>query len=74
MPTLWRTVLAALTDPAAADRDQVLALGAADLALNQDSAASSGDVQDIALAEFGIALDPRTATAALTARRAHRSD
>lgn len=73
MPTLWRTVLAALTDPTAVDRDQVLALGAADLALNQDSAASSGDVQDIALAEFGVVLGPRAATAALTARRAHRS-
>ncbi|MFJ8388581.1 hypothetical protein ACIQ9Q_29470 [Streptomyces sp. NPDC094438] len=73
MPTLWRTVLAALTDPTAVDRDQVLALGAADLALNQDSAASSGDVQDIALAEFGVVLGPRAAAAALTARRAHRS-
>ncbi|MDQ1031268.1 hypothetical protein QF035_008850 [Streptomyces umbrinus] len=70
MTALWRNVLSALSDPASADRDRVLAHGAAELALKRDPAAPPTDVLDVGLHEFGIALDAATAATALDTRRA----
>ncbi|MGW9436741.1 hypothetical protein [Streptomyces sp. NPDC055607] len=69
MTTLWRNVLSVLSDPTAADRDQVLADGAAELAPQRDPAATTTDVLDISLYEFDIALDSATAATALATRR-----
>ncbi|MBB5939239.1 hypothetical protein [Streptomyces zagrosensis] len=70
MTALWRSVLSALSDPAAADREQVLAHGAVALALQRDLAATPTDVLDDGLHEFGITLGAATTTAALDTRRA----
>ncbi|MFF5638693.1 hypothetical protein [Streptomyces sp. NPDC012825] len=69
---LWRHILAALHDPDAARREQLLAVGAAALAharRTDDHPADAETVCRIALEEFGILLDAATAAAALAERR-----
>ncbi|MDJ0340434.1 hypothetical protein QMK19_00065 [Streptomyces sp. H10-C2] len=72
---LWRQTLTALTTgagPEGSDREQVLAQAAADLALQDDDAASPADVQSRALKEFGVLLGENQARTALHGRRRHR--
>ncbi|MGW0120492.1 hypothetical protein [Streptomyces sp. NPDC003327] len=69
MAALWRNVLSALTDPRASGREEVLALGAAELALHRDLAATADDVGRVAYEEFGVRIDADTAAAALAERR-----
>jgi hypothetical protein len=71
---IWRQVLAAYTtdqhdEP---DREQLLALGAAELAharSSQGRPASAEDVQHIALQEFGLLIGITQARTALRERR-----
>ncbi|MGW9448650.1 hypothetical protein [Streptomyces sp. NPDC055632] len=70
---LWQQVLAALHDPDATHREQLLAVGAAALAharRTDDHPADAETVCRIALEELGILLDAATATTALTRHRA----
>lgn len=72
---IWRQVLAAYTADQhdERDREQLLALGAAELAHARSSAgqpASAEDVQRIALREFGLLLGITQARTALRERRA----
>ncbi|MDN3293337.1 hypothetical protein QWM81_04590 [Streptomyces ficellus] len=72
---LWRLVVAAYNDPQAENREKILAWGAAELALVRHRDALGGlpadadDVRRIAMEEFGVALDRRSAEAALEERR-----
>ena len=74
MTGLWRQVLTALNNTEPVDdhsREQLLALGAAELAHARHTDASPvtiDDVQRIALAEFGLFLDEHAATRALRER------
>ncbi|WP_329375684.1 hypothetical protein OG625_39065 [Streptomyces sp. NBC_01351] len=69
MTNLWRTVLSALRDPDAPGREQALARGAASLALKRTSEATTDDVLEIGLYEFGVPIEPQIAAAALAAHR-----
>ncbi|MGV9883287.1 hypothetical protein [Streptomyces sp. NPDC003006] len=74
MSGIWRQVLAASTTDQhdERDREQLLALGAAELAharSSEDRPTSAEDVQHIALYEFGLLLGAAQAPAALRERR-----
>lgn len=74
MSGIWRQVLAAYTTDQhdERDREQLLALGAAELAharSSQDRPATAEDVQRIALQEFGLLLGVAQARTALRERR-----
>ncbi|MFF8617118.1 hypothetical protein [Streptomyces sp. NPDC015350] len=75
MSGIWRQVLATYTTDQhdERDREQLLALGAAELAHTRSSEgrpASAEDVQHIALHEFGLLLGVTQARTALWERRA----
>ncbi|MCX4774992.1 hypothetical protein [Streptomyces sp. NBC_01285] len=74
MSGIWRQVLAAYTTDQhnERDREQLLALGAAELAharSSEGSPATAEDVQHIALQEFGLLLGITQARTALRERR-----
>ncbi|WP_285574001.1 hypothetical protein [Streptomyces sp. RTGN2] len=74
MSGIWRQVLAAYTTDQhdERDREQLLALGAAELAharSSEGSPASAEDVQHIALQEFGLLIGITQARTALHERR-----
>ncbi|MFJ6438767.1 hypothetical protein [Streptomyces sp. NPDC091416] len=74
MSGIWRQVLAAYTSDQhdERDREQLLALGAAELAharSTEGRPASAEDVQHIALQEFGLLIGITQARAALRDRR-----
>ncbi|MEU7184128.1 MULTISPECIES: hypothetical protein [Streptomyces] len=74
MSGIWRQVLAAYTTGQhdERDREQLLALGAAELAharSEEDQPATAEDVQRIALHEFGLLLGVTQARTALRERR-----
>lgn len=74
MSGIWRRVLAAYTTDQyqERDREQLLALGAAELAhvrSSEDRPASPEDVQHIALQEFGLLIGITQARTALRERR-----
>ncbi|WP_326695512.1 hypothetical protein [Streptomyces sp. NBC_01766] len=76
MSGIWRQVLAAYTTDQhdERDREQLLALGAAELAharSSEGSPATAEDVQHIALQEFGLLLGITRARTALRDRRTH---
>ncbi|MGW3929444.1 hypothetical protein ACWECC_15235 [Streptomyces microflavus] len=77
MSGIWRQVLAAYTTDQhdERDREQLLALGAAELAHARSSEgrpASAEDVQHIALQEFGLLISITQARSALRERRTRR--
>ncbi|MFF3556199.1 hypothetical protein ACFYXL_22665 [Streptomyces tsukubensis] len=55
--------------PAAPDREETIARGAAALALKRTSAATTDDMLEIGLYEFGVVIEPPIAKAALAAHR-----
>ncbi|MEV0914239.1 hypothetical protein AB0I93_08250 [Streptomyces sp. NPDC049967] len=74
MSGIWRQVLAAYTTDQhdERDREQLLALGAAELAharSREGSPATAEDVQHIALQEFGLLIGITQARTALRERR-----
>ncbi|MGW1659259.1 hypothetical protein [Streptomyces atratus] len=69
MTMLWRTVLSALQDPAAPGREETIARGAAALALKRTPEATTDDVLEIGLYEFGVVIEAQTTAAALAAHR-----
>ncbi|MFB7918963.1 hypothetical protein [Streptomyces sp. NPDC056061] len=78
MSGIWRQVLAAYTTDRyeGRDREQLLALGAAELACARTAGGrtvAAEDVQRIAREEFGLVLDERMARAALAQRRTRRT-
>ncbi|MFJ1954531.1 hypothetical protein ACIOGT_25260 [Streptomyces microflavus] len=77
MSRIWRQVLAAYTTDQhdERDREQLLALGAAELAHARSSEgrpASAEDVQHIALQEFGLLISITQARSVLRERRTRR--
>lgn len=74
---LWRQVLAALKSPQVSDaqREELLALGAAELALvraEERRSVAAADVQRTAFEEFSLLLGTRQARVALRERREAR--
>ncbi|MFF3159577.1 hypothetical protein [Streptomyces sp. NPDC057910] len=73
MTGLWRQVLSALNQPdARPDREQLLALGAAELAHARRTGTepvTAEEVQRIALTEFSLLLDVAGARVALSQRQ-----
>ncbi|MEU4178082.1 hypothetical protein [Streptomyces sp. NPDC026589] len=74
MTTLWRNVLSALQDLDAPGREQTIAQGAAALALKRTPEATTDDVLEIGLYEFGVVIEPPTAAAALATHRVTESE
>jgi hypothetical protein len=65
MTGLWHQVLHSLSRPGTAPDSDILARGAADIALREHADADAGLVLDIARSEFAAVLTSRQAQAAL---------